>query len=117
MATHRMILTVIYPNGEEEWWCPLCERRIFVYFYPAYRKIILDVGNHRIDHIGGEKTNNLVDDDFKIPRLIEPESKEIIKYRLKPEIETDWVKWLEAMDFENLWNNKNNKNNKINKIL
>ena len=52
--THEMVLETTHPSGEEEWNCPRCGRRFLLNMPPAYRKIIINVGDELAIHTGSK---------------------------------------------------------------
>jgi hypothetical protein len=56
-AVHQMIRQT--PTGantvgaEQEWWCPECGRRLLMSFPPAYRRVVLEVGDVWTPHVAG----------------------------------------------------------------
>ena len=51
---HEMILEKTHSSGEEEWYCPTCERRLLLTMPPNYRKIILNTGDEFAIHSGSK---------------------------------------------------------------
>lgn len=49
---HEMSMEKKHPSGLEEWYCPICFRRILILFHP-YEKHTLEVGDESVIHIGG----------------------------------------------------------------
>ena len=47
---HEMILEKVRTSKVEEWYCPVCRRRILVQWLPVYRMIILAAGDKDIQH-------------------------------------------------------------------
>lgn len=50
---HEMVISEIYPTGAQEWYCPSCGRRYILQWPPAYSKIVLEVGDEMVIHVGG----------------------------------------------------------------
>ena len=50
---HEMVICETYPTGAQEWYCPSCGRRYILQWPPAYSKIVLEVGDEMVIHVGG----------------------------------------------------------------
>jgi hypothetical protein len=53
MEQHQMVLNETFPDGSQEWCCPVCGRRFIMHWPPNYKRIILDPGNEQVVHSGG----------------------------------------------------------------
>ena len=51
---HEMHLEVTYSTGVEEWRCPTCGRKILMQWPPHYKKVVLEPGDERAIHAGGQ---------------------------------------------------------------
>ena len=54
---HKMILEEIHPNTMEEWYCPICGRRVLITRPDSpngYHKVVLVSGNENAKHAGIE---------------------------------------------------------------
>ena len=51
---HEMQMETVHPSGAEEWYCPMCGRRILMQWPPAYKRIILDPGDRYASHSGSK---------------------------------------------------------------
>jgi hypothetical protein len=51
---HEMHLETTHPSGAEEWACPTCGRRFLMQWPPAYKKVVLEVGDEYAYHSGGK---------------------------------------------------------------
>lgn len=51
---HEMELVETYPDGAEEWFCPVCNRRFILQWPPNYKRVILEVGDENAIHSGGK---------------------------------------------------------------
>lgn len=51
---HEMQLEKTHPAGADEWLCPTCGRRFLMQWPPAYKKIILEIGDEYALHSGGK---------------------------------------------------------------
>lgn len=93
--THNMTLKN-EKDGTEEWYCPICGRRLLVNWQPKFEKTVLEVGNEYAFHSGGksgvqarstkvmsEQHNTFDEDIWLVP----------------------WAKWWEEAGFEQLWDN------------
>jgi hypothetical protein len=52
LAPHRMRRVERWATGGEEWWCPVCGRRLLLRWPPGYAKLVLDPGDERAAHTG-----------------------------------------------------------------
>lgn len=50
--THRMHKSGTYPTGAELWVCNICGRQQVMQWEP-FKKIVLDRGNDKVQHVGG----------------------------------------------------------------
>ena len=49
---HEMVLEQTYPSGAEEWYCPLCDRRLLVLnWHPQAKQIVVKSGDEHALHI------------------------------------------------------------------
>jgi hypothetical protein len=86
---HEMILEETYPSGTEEWYCPLCNRRLLVMnWHPDGKRIILKRGDE-YSHSNTEEG----DWRAKEHELGEDEN---------PRLEF-WNTWLDETGFESWW--------------
>lgn len=51
---HEMQLEKIYPSGAEEWFCPVCGRRVIMRWPPVYQQIVLEAGDESAVHSGSK---------------------------------------------------------------
>lgn len=51
---HEMELVDTYPDGAEEWFCPVCYRRFILQWPPNYKRVILEAGDENAVHSGGK---------------------------------------------------------------
>lgn len=51
---HEMELVETYPDGAEEWFCPVCSRRFVLQWPPNYKRVILEAGDENAVHSGGK---------------------------------------------------------------
>ncbi|MDX1664764.1 MAG: hypothetical protein R3272_13310 [Candidatus Promineifilaceae bacterium] len=49
---HKMELAKVHPDGAQEWYCPLCGRRLLLQWPPDYRRIVLYAGDEAAIHDG-----------------------------------------------------------------
>ncbi|MEU0187314.1 hypothetical protein ABZ312_40150 [Streptomyces sp. NPDC006207] len=52
--THEMRLAETRSSGAEEWYCPVCRRRILLRWPPHYELLILERGDESVAHAGGK---------------------------------------------------------------
>ena len=95
---HEMILERSYPTGADEWYCPMCGRRMLINWEPEFKRTLLQVGADDAIHSiskGGLPIGSLraeAADDYQ------PDNEDS---RLGP-----WLTWLEKSDFESLWDDE-----------
>ena len=101
---HEMVFEKTHTSGAEEWYCPICGRRMLINWQPQFKKIILKTGDDYAMHSAtkgllpiGPLRVTPVDGDT--PRA-EPEAL-IEDSRLAP-----WMAWLDEVGFESLWNDE-----------
>lgn len=91
---HEMILEKIHISGVEEWYCPTCGRRFLVQWPPAYKMIVIEVGEKDTRH-NLSRSNSRIGSAPPSPL----EATDLIdEFRLIP-----WIKWMEKVDFEGMW--------------
>ena len=90
---HEMILEETYLSGAEEWYCPICDRRLFIMnWHPAGKQIIINLGDE-LSHANVEQEGV-------------PEMNTFNEYTLSMDEETRleiWKAWLDKVDFESWW--------------
>jgi hypothetical protein len=92
--THQMTLVKTHMTGEEEWYCPVCERRILMTWPPNYKKVVLVTGDETAIHNGGKGGVNL-----QATQLVAPEKS---KQDHDPRLDV-WSDWMDKVDFDGLW--------------
>ena len=91
---HEMILEKTHISGVEEWYCPTCGRRFLVQWSPAYRMIVVAVGNKDILHNVSKSSSRM--GACPVTQL---EATDLtVEFRLLP-----WIKWMEKVDFDGQW--------------
>jgi hypothetical protein len=94
---HEMVLETTHPSGAEEWYCPMCGRRLTITWQP-WKKIILESGDIHAAH-GGSK-GILKIGPLQIQQGNESDAP------LTTEISNDdpylapWKQWLENLDWD-----------------
>lgn len=99
---HAMVLQKTHSSGAEEWYCPICGRRMTITWQP-WKKIILEPGDiyavHSGSkggiHVGSLEVNEQNNEDCP-PSAMEP----IIE---DPYL-APWQQWLDEVDYDDLWN-------------
>jgi hypothetical protein len=92
---HEMILEKIHISGVEEWYCPTCGRRFLVQWPPAYKMLILAVGDKDIRH-NVSKSNSHI----RSCPVTQLEANDLTdEFRLIP-----WIQWMEKVNFDSKWN-------------
>lgn len=51
---HEMRLETTHPSGAEEWYCPICGRRVLMQWPPNYKRIVLEPGDEYTSHSGSK---------------------------------------------------------------
>ena len=98
---HEMILEKTYPTGADEWYCPVCGRRMLIHWEPEFKKTLLEVGEDSAIHSaskGALATGSSQADAADFPARQEAAQLSNEDPRLNP-----WLTWLEKIDFESLW--------------
>ena len=101
---HEMILEKTGPSGTEEWYCPTCGRRMLIDWKPKFEKTILNVGDDYAIHSGAKGGLRMGSVQAKPVDVVNQEDEPQPfneDFRLTP-----WARWLDSVDFENLWDNK-----------
>ncbi len=49
---HEMVLKQTFPNGTQDWVCPICSRRFILQWPPHYKRVILEEGDVNAMHSG-----------------------------------------------------------------
>ena len=90
---HEMILEETYPSGAQEWYCPLCERRLLVMnWHPDARQLIIKLGDET-SHATLSLDQSGVEVEQSQDTLIEEDSRLDV-----------WNDWLDEVDFDSWWN-------------
>jgi hypothetical protein len=96
---HEMLLETTHSSGEEEWYCPMCGRRLMITWQP-WKKIILEPGDIYAVHDGSKgvlKIGPLQINQGSDDRLLSGTDPSMKDPYLDP-----WVQWLEKMDWDDL---------------
>ncbi len=54
-TVHEMERAMLAPSGTEEWNCPICGRRLLIWWAPRLSKQVLVRGNETVTHTGGKR--------------------------------------------------------------
>jgi hypothetical protein len=93
--THAMRLVESYPDGTDEWLCPICGRHFLMSTTQGYTKTILETGDETAFHSGGKGGLSM-----KTPEIsIEPPVVESDEKHLAP-----WLEWMDQVNYASLWN-------------
>jgi hypothetical protein len=92
---HEMRLETTHPSGAEEWHCPECGRRFVVNWPPAYKKIVLVVGDEHVAHSGGKGGLKM-----GVPQLHHEEEELLLSDELRSALE-DALKDIDFDDWDN----------------
>lgn len=89
-------------EGTEEWYCPICGRRMMITWQP-WKKVVVEPGDNMVAHSGGkgglrlgsvqimQGNQEIVRSERELPTVDDP--------RLAP-----WQRWLDNIDSDDLWN-------------
>jgi hypothetical protein len=87
---HEMVLERIHPSGMEEWYCPVCARRVLViHLHPDGRHILITKGEEHA-HAGAgqeDRSQQWVED----PHDLSAEEKRLLVI---------WADWFDEVDFD-----------------
>ena len=88
-------------EGTEEWYCPVCGRRMTITWQP-WKKVILEPGDNYVAHTGGRG-------GLKIGSVHISQGNQVVgSSALEPPVDdpylTPWKRWLDGMDSDDLWN-------------
>ena len=91
---HEMILEETYPSGAEEWYCPLCNRRVLVMnWHPDGKRILLKRGDEfSHSNIEPEGSSGLID----LPNTYDLGNEDHLRLEF-------WSTWLDETGFESWW--------------
>ncbi len=53
MKQHQMVLKETFPDGSQEWECPICGRHFIMHWPPHYKRVVLEEGDQQVMHSGG----------------------------------------------------------------
>lgn len=98
---HEMFLETTHLSGAEEWYCPMCGRRMLINWEPKFKKIVLEIGDDYAIHNGGKGGLKAGSMQARPVDVLAPEDESPSlneDFRLRP-----WIQWLNEVDFENLW--------------
>jgi hypothetical protein len=101
---HKMVLEKTHPSGADEWYCPICGRRLLMAYEPKFKKAVLEAGDEFAVHSGvisarqissmqDSPVNNKRSADYSIISIDDPS--------LAP-----WVTWLDEIGFDELWDDE-----------
>lgn len=91
--THVMVHEGTLESGEDQFYCPVCGRRVLMQWPPKYKKTVLTAGNVNAIHNAGK--GGLHMGTAKV--IQEPVLSEEDHQRL-----TQWEEWLDKLDFSSL---------------
>lgn len=99
--SHEMILEKTHASGMEEWYCPICGRRMTITWQP-WKKVVLEPGDLYVAHTGSKGGLKLgpvqITQGNQVVGLSAPELSTSDPY-LAP-----WQRWLDGIDSDDLWN-------------
>ncbi|MEU4096971.1 hypothetical protein [Streptomyces sp. NPDC026673] len=68
---HEMRLAETRSSGAEEWYCPVCRRRILLQWPPRYELLVLERGDESVVHAGGKGGASIAGTELPVdPRLL-----------------------------------------------
>jgi hypothetical protein len=102
-----MQLENVAPSGEQEWYCPTCQRRFLLQLTPDFKKTVLERGDEEASHsggtgglqIGGVTLNQKTESN---PPLTAPDIEENIGGTEPVEISPALLKWLKDAGLDKL---------------
>lgn len=103
---HEMALEKTYLSGEEEWYCPICGRRVLINWEPEFKRTVLEAGDEYANHSGGKGGFRMTSLQIQITSANPASSREESQPadddpRLLP-----WSAWLKKVDFDKRWNDE-----------
>jgi hypothetical protein len=107
-STHGMRFERLHASGAQEWFCPICGRRLLMQWPPAIETKVLVPGDQNACHTGGKvaDTSRQLANDGEQPFGSERqqgdqiESDEVLaRDALRP-----WLKWVREAGIDDLWN-------------
>ena len=92
---HEMILEGTYPSGAQEWFCPLCERRVLVMnWHPDGKQLVINLGDENSHAVAVTEQDDLSGVNTNSQYQWSNEDGERIEF---------WNHWLDKLDFQNWW--------------
>ena len=101
---HEMQLETEHASGAEEWYCPMCGRRLLMNWEPKFKKTILEAGDEYAIHSGGK--GGLRIGPMQIMPVSDNISEEVPMKPIEDERLAPWEAWLEKIDFEGMWDDE-----------
>jgi len=100
---HEMILEKTHPSGVDEWYCPICGRRLLMDYGPKFKKTVLVAGDEYAVHSGAK--GGLRIGSTRVISLKDTASEEPVVSVEDPRL-APWVAWLDEVDFDKRWNDE-----------
>ncbi len=97
---HEMVLEMTHASGSEEWYCPVCGRRMLVDWEPKFKRTVLEIGDPYASH-GGFKGGSEM--EAKALPLNEVPAEEDVTLDVDEARLIPWQQWLEQSRFDDLW--------------
>jgi hypothetical protein len=94
---HRLVLVQTLENGEDEWYCPECGRRVLIHWPPDYKKTVLEAGDEYAIHNGGKGGLQIG------AAQVSQGQEEASTTWMEEDRLAQWETWLVQMDFESWW--------------
>jgi hypothetical protein len=100
---HVMILEKTYLSGADEWYCPICGRRLLMNWEPKFQKTVLETGDEFAIHSGGKDGRQRAPDQV-LP--VDPVASQDNTISVQDPRLAPWIAWFDKVGFETLWNDE-----------
>ena len=93
---HEMILEDTQTAGEEDWYCPICGRRMSITWHP-WKKLIIDPGDAYASHSIRKGT-------LRLGPVQITQDEQVIDSSIDDPYLAPWQRWLDRINPDDLWN-------------